>query len=160
MTAVNPDGTPGFVAPDELIESAWGNAVVDTLVTQRGVGLFTGTFAVGAGLAPTITWTGEAFDTDGYHVASANDIVIPAKRGGVYVIQCQIATDTGVTAVTDLILNYAGKPYGVYIPVNRRYVVGTFMFGFAPGNTFNFQIYNEGAARNYSASMHMYRVSI
>lgn len=26
-SAVNPDGSPGFVAPGELIESAWGNAV-------------------------------------------------------------------------------------------------------------------------------------
>lgn len=29
--SVNPDGTPGHVAAGELIESAWGNAVSDTL---------------------------------------------------------------------------------------------------------------------------------
>jgi hypothetical protein len=31
LAAVNPDGTPGHVAANELIESAWGNAVVDTI---------------------------------------------------------------------------------------------------------------------------------
>lgn len=35
---VNPDGSPGNVAAGELIESAWGNAVVDTLWKRaRGV---------------------------------------------------------------------------------------------------------------------------
>lgn len=29
--AVNPDGTPGHVAPGELIESAWGNSVSDSI---------------------------------------------------------------------------------------------------------------------------------
>ena len=31
LAAVNPDGTPGNVAAGELIESAWGNAVADTI---------------------------------------------------------------------------------------------------------------------------------
>jgi len=30
FAAVNPDGTPGNVAANELIESAWGNSVVNT----------------------------------------------------------------------------------------------------------------------------------
>jgi hypothetical protein len=33
--AVDPDGTPGHVAAGELIESAWGNAVVDDLDDLR-----------------------------------------------------------------------------------------------------------------------------
>jgi len=33
--SVNPDGTPGHVAADELIESAWGNAVSDSITKLK-----------------------------------------------------------------------------------------------------------------------------
>ena len=39
MVAVNPDGTPGDVAANELIESAWGNAVADSITYLRSFGV-------------------------------------------------------------------------------------------------------------------------
>lgn len=33
--AINPDGTPGLVAPDELIESTWGNAVANSFTNVK-----------------------------------------------------------------------------------------------------------------------------
>lgn len=158
--AVNPDGTPGHVAAGELIESAWGNAVVDTLTMLRGVGVYTGTFAVGAGQAPIITWTGEAYDTDGYHVSAANDIVIPANRAGTYVLEVRASTDVGVSAVADLIVNFAGVALTSYIPVNRRTVATGHLLRLGAGTTINVQLYNEGAARNFNASLELIRVAI
>lgn len=51
--SVNPDGSPGHVAPGELIESAWGNAVADEFHRVRA-GYVETNAAIGP-LGPTVT---------------------------------------------------------------------------------------------------------
>ena len=38
-SSVNPDGSPGPVAPGELIESAWGNATSNSITERRKLGI-------------------------------------------------------------------------------------------------------------------------
>jgi len=97
-TSVNPDGTPGPVAAGELIESAWGNAVQQTLMLRRGVGLNTPSQSIQPGTNPLIAWTAEAYDTDNYHVPNSTDIVIPTNRPGVYGISLNMTTTGAVSA--------------------------------------------------------------
>jgi hypothetical protein len=78
LAAVNPDGTPGHVAADELIESAWGNAVVDTLDRRprgRLASAFSGTVQSGIQQTP-VTLTGT---TVSYTAVGGRTVIITAK---------------------------------------------------------------------------------
>jgi len=116
--AVDPDGYPSHVAAGELIESAWGNAVVDTL---RGLGVrrarivSTTTDGTGAVWIP--------FDTPFPTAVDAVTVVDYSPAGyGAIVIRL---TQANVNGFGFLALNPAGGVYAAlamqisYIAVGR-----------------------------------------
>lgn len=99
LGGVDPDGFPSHVAAGELIESAWGNAVVDKL---RAMQPATPPYYVAAGgndALPTgltnITWptvTGTAFTYD-----SANKRLV-CVQAGQYVLSAFVLANAGTVA--------------------------------------------------------------
>lgn len=99
-TSVNPDGSPGHVAPGELIESAWGNAVSDEFQRKRAwfassiasVG-FNTSITDFPGLTVSLTMApGKAY------LASAFVPSIVSSGAGIFLIY--ISGGTGTTLVT------------------------------------------------------------
>lgn len=111
MPAVNPDGTPGNVAEDELIESAWGNAVADSITLLRRL---TGVRVrraspqlISTSSATEISWDTEDIDGSGYFAGPSPEIVVPSGLGGLHLIGGQLAAaaNTGTDCYADIKLN-------------------------------------------------------
>jgi len=165
FAAVNPDGTPGHVAAGELIESAWGNAVVDSLYPWKGVGVVNTNVAVPSFGQPSVIWVSKSFDTDNYWT-TGEFLTIPAKRGGIYVATADVLMSTAATAVGDMVIDRLNGPTGTgiwfgYIPIAKTRITWTAVSQAQPGDQFRVRVYNpNGAAVTMSVQLAMWRVAL
>ena len=105
-TVVDPDGYPGHVASGELIESAWGNAVANTLRAQQNTDSSLATRATrGETLDGFYTWAGSLTvitDANGNFTCPTNKPTTPGVTLGFppAVVACCSSPGFGVFVVT------------------------------------------------------------
>jgi len=151
FAAVNPDGSPGNVVPDELIESAWGNAVVERVNTMRGVGLTQSGQLVANGASADWSFDAEAFDTDNYHNAGSSVVTIPASRDGSYAMTAKFHTSAvvGGGPVQVSIYNGAALDVSGFVMVGQNLGFAVSVNSLPAGRTLRVNLYNGSAAPLY-----------
>jgi len=96
MALVTP---PPYVAPNELITSAWGNAVADGITdlwARHAVRLSDAAQTLNVGSATTIAFGTELQDTDGFHAPGSASIIVPnTDLAGLYVITARFVRSAG-----------------------------------------------------------------
>ena len=105
---VLPDGTPGPVAAGELIESAWGNAVVNTLKRSVGCSYWQSNQAFTAGLTAQVVWPVRNYDTasPSMNAPGGNTFTVPLDMAGSWSITATMLSQPGApTATCTLTLN-------------------------------------------------------
>jgi len=158
--ATNPDGTPGNVVPGELIESAWGNAVADTLNVGHGFFGVNNQMAIGGSAGFWFNWNVINRDTDGYW---ANGVLaIPPNLGGLYVITLSVTVSAMVkisgyiaTTVGASPANYgwASVDYGTLASASVCMVL-------TPGSSVAVTGFNYGAAIDIFATLELHRAAV
>lgn len=160
------DTLPARVAAGDLIQSAWGNAVVDTLTVRVGVGVWLSAQSVPAGTNPPIAWINENYDTDNFHVPNATDLIIPAGRAGVYAATLQLNTPGAVTANSLVRLIVPPAPGGTTIyqatmVVGQQIAAVSYVGPMAVGAHVSATFWNAGAAAVFVAgTLELVRVAI
>jgi len=163
--AVNPDGTPGHVAAGELIESAWGNAVVDSIYPWHGVGVVNTNVAVPSFGQPSVIWVSKSFDTDNFWT-TGEFLTIPANRGGIYVASADVLMSAAATAPGDMVIDRVNGPTGTgiwigYIPTAKQRITFNAVSQAQPGDQFRMRVYNpNGAAVTMSVQLTLWRVAL
>lgn len=109
-----------FVAPNELITSAWGNANVDAITAlwaRHAVRLSDAAQTLNVGSTTTIAFGTELQDTDGFHAAGSASIIVPnTDLAGLYVITARFSRSAGnwaggwVAVSVNGVLYQAGPP--------------------------------------------------
>jgi hypothetical protein len=153
-------GLPPHVAAGELITSAWGNAVVDSLTklddaltTQQLLAITTGQ-AVAAGAVATISFT----DVAGEFGAGPTTFGFPVT--GNYVVSFS-ANGVAATASNDLVVTAAGTPYQGGILPGKVAGVVAFANLFQAGQQLSCSVYNANSvAVNFTASLYALRLSV
>jgi hypothetical protein len=152
---------PAHVAAGDLITSAWGNAVVDSILLPRGCTLQANTFPVPAGGTKTITWDAEYFDSDNYHAASSTNVVIPAGLRGIHAYTMILGADSGTFNPVSVNMTIDGRIFAGYMPANFNNIAVAGVVPVTDGAVANITIWNsDGAkARNFYAWWWVYRTA-
>ena len=154
---------PEFVATGELIESTWGNAVVDTLTTLHGCSIGHTGQAIPTSTTAAIAWNFEGWDTDNYHTPSATQVVIPDNLRGVYTDLGARPSDADVDAgASDVVLKHNGAVFGSgFIPVGKRSVSVSITMVPDDGDVYTVEVYNSSSAtHHFSAYFNVIRTAI
>jgi hypothetical protein len=153
-------GLPPHVAAGELIESAWGNAVVDSLTklddaltTQQLLAITTGQ-AIGAGAVATISFT----NVSGEFGPGPTTFAFPVA--GNYVVSFT-ANGAATTASNDLVVTAAGVAYQGGILPGKGSAVVAFANQFQAGAQLFCQVFNANSvAVNFTATLYALRLSV
>lgn len=134
-------------APGSPIASAWAQDISRETSTRRGVGLRQASISVGAGAQVTLDWPTELYDTDNYHVAGAQAVIIPANRAGLYGITLTGGpTGAGIAAVCDLIVSVGATLYLAPLVNGKASATLTLITNLAAGTQVAARIGNGGGA--------------
>ena len=134
-----------------------------TALTRRvGVGVFTGSQLIGNGQNPKIIWTGEAYDTDGFHAANAGDIVIPGGLDAIYsctmTVECSGPMTTGFSGLVQIHVPGPATKQNIIVGGQTRATVNYTGPLSAAGVLYG-SFYNGGADNFIAASLEVLRVS-
>jgi hypothetical protein len=160
QAAVNPDGTPAPVVSGELIESAWGNAVSDSITELRrfhGVlGASSGQTIANATEAP-ISWT-EQWDSNAYF-GGGSTITIPTGLSGTYGIQLRITSTTLPAGVVRVRIETPGELATGYMPSGYGDVSVSNIVPILDGGTVKALVYNNsGASLIFTGILRVFRL--
>jgi hypothetical protein len=118
--------------------------------------------------ATAISWDTEDEDTHGFAAVTTSTVTIPAGLGGIYVVTAHvicpgIATTSGPAVIIDPTTSLTGVPADYLMPLDGTRDRGTItaVIPLEAGDTFNVQVFHAtGAAVNFTASLHCYRMAI
>lgn len=150
---------PTYVAPGELITSAWGNAVVDMLVwlnTRRGVTAL-GSISIAAGAVQSMSW--QTLSTPDW--GAGPTLIAPASTTGLYLLSCNV-TSPVITAGADAdcIINVGSTSFRNFIPGGKTGVTVNGFGNMVSGDQVSVQIYNPNAtAQFFNASLNVFAVA-
>lgn len=150
---------PPYVAPGELIESVWGNKVVDALIylsTRNGLTAI-GSPSIASNALQQVSWSQWSTPTWG----NGPVFVAPVGTEGLYVFSCDVdGPQMGVDQFADVSINVKAQSYVSYIPPGKSQVTAFAMIDISPGDQVSVQIYNPTpAAAFFTTTLNIYRYS-
>ena len=150
---------PNHVVPDELIESAWGNAVVDMfawLNAARGITAL-GSPSVGAGAVQTVPWSSLSNQAWG----AGPSLTAPGDTAGHYIISCNIVSPVIAAAgFADVIVNVGTEAFKGFVPGTKNGITVAATTRITPGTAVTVQVYNPNTAAGFfNTALNIYAVS-
>jgi hypothetical protein len=150
--------SPPHVAAGELIESAWGNTVVDAigwLNTRRGV-TAVGAPSIPAGTLQAVSWTTLSDAAWG----AGPTLIAPGGTIGLYMISCSVNGPAISTGFADAIVNINANKFMNYVPTGKSGITVNGLTALAPADEISVQVYNpNGGAGFFNVSMNIYAVA-
>jgi hypothetical protein len=147
---------PGPVAPGELIESAWGNAVNEELTEKRGAAVRNASVAVSSGQQVAFTWPTILYENQEWLAAGASQLIVP--EAGLYVVTLSAACTNppGVawSNSPEVILNHSGALYSQNFGTNKSGATLSVSVPMSTGQFLEGRIYNgHSDARFFSLTL-------
>jgi hypothetical protein len=157
---VDPDGFPAHVAAGELIESAWGNATVDTLHLLHSRHAL---IALGSPSIPGGTLQQASFSTLSDTSWGPGPVFIaPAGTAGFYAFMANITGAPTMIADTyaDVTINVKTTGFNNFIPGGKSKITTVGFTDLAPADQVSVSIYNPtGAAAFFTVTLVILRVA-
>lgn len=160
MALVTP---PAYVAPNELITSAWGNAVADGIAdlwARHAVRLGSVGQTLNVGSTTTIAFGQELQDTDGFHAPGSANIIVPSTDlAGLYIITARFTRSAD---------NWSGGWVGISIdgsmyqfgPAPTSIGTATVLVQLSSGQTVQAVCFSSGTASNVDTVFTMARMPV
>lgn len=160
MALVTP---PPFVAPNELITSAWGNANVDAITAlwaRHAVRLSDAAQTLTVGSTTTIAFGTELQDTDGFHAAGSASVIVPnSDLAGLYVITARFIRSAGNWSGCWVAISVNGVLYQVGPPATSIATV-TICHQLNSGDTVQAVAFSNATAATVDTSLVMARMPV
>lgn len=151
---------PEYVVADEVIETAWGNSIVDALAwleRRKGVNRAAAAQFLPAGVSTDISFGTTLEDTDSY-ITSAINVTVPTGLGGVYGITFRYTATAGPSDIMIPSIWVGGVQYPGQGVQTEPHLV-TFVLPVAEGQVVSAQMYNGGTGITGAAQLTMYRIT-
>lgn len=137
---------------DAIEANSWVTSI--RVANPQVVQLGATTFSVTGGSSTTVPWTSETLDTEGFITVPGTTLTVPAGKGGLYVIEL---VWTGTTFASGTIsaggrtaLSAATAGYPASFSQTLR---------LAAADTILCQVNNAGVTSNFTAALHLHRLS-
>ena len=150
---------PPHVAAGELIQSSWGNAVVDMLAwlnTRRGITALSSP-SVPGGTLQTVSWVTLSNQDWG----TGPTLIAPADTIGLYMMSCTVSGPAIVAgAFGDAVINVNSNSFKNYIPSGKAAVTVSALTSLSPADQVSVQVYNpNGTAAYFNTTLVVYAVA-